>query len=454
MRCSSRGRRLLQVVALGASALLLGSCSFSIYDLPLPGGADVGSHPYSVTIYFNDVLDLVPQSAVKVDDVTVGKVTDVSLHGWQAKVTVQLNGDVHLADNARAELRQTSLLGEKFVALSQPPKGTAVGTLGNNDVIPLDHTSRNPQVEEVLSALALLLKGGGLAEIKTIDQELNNALGGREPQVRSLLNQLSTFMGQLDNNKSSIVTALRKVNRLALNVTKQKRQIITALDTMPGALRSLNAQRTDLVKMLKGLSRLSTVGTRVIKASKADTVRVLNNLVPVLTQLNAAGNSLTRDMQVFATYPFVDAAVGTTPVVARNMHIGDYTNLSVQADLKLQTVLQGLPGGPGGGGGGGGPLPTTPTGLPTLPTVSLPTASLPTLPGLGGTPGGGTGGGGGSGSPPLCQILGLCRGASSGFLAPVNATDYAPGVRRSLAQLNLPYDPKLVGLFLVGGGGQ
>ena len=41
--------------------------------MPLPGGADLGGDPYAVTVEFRDVLDLVPQSAVKVDDVTVGQ---------------------------------------------------------------------------------------------------------------------------------------------------------------------------------------------------------------------------------------------------------------------------------------------------------------------------------------------------------------------------------------------
>jgi phospholipid/cholesterol/gamma-HCH transport system substrate-binding protein len=35
------------------------------------------------------------------------------------------------------------------------------------------------------------------------------------------------------------------------------------------------------------------------------------------------------------TYPFVDAVVGKNPAQARNLHMGDYTNLSVQLDLNL-----------------------------------------------------------------------------------------------------------------------
>ena len=71
--------------------------------MPLPGGAEVGDNPYTVTVEFRDVLDLVPQSAVKVDDVTVGKVEDISLEGYTAEVTVELPQDVELPDNARRQ---------------------------------------------------------------------------------------------------------------------------------------------------------------------------------------------------------------------------------------------------------------------------------------------------------------------------------------------------------------
>ena len=69
--------RLKALIALLGAALMLSGCSFDVYKLPLPGGPDVGPDPITVTAQFRDVLDLVPDSTVKVDDVTVGKITDV-----------------------------------------------------------------------------------------------------------------------------------------------------------------------------------------------------------------------------------------------------------------------------------------------------------------------------------------------------------------------------------------
>ena len=52
-----------------------------------------------------------------------------------------------------------------------------------------------------------------------------------------------------------------------------------------------------------------------------------------------AGQNFPKSFQVFLTYPFVDEAVGRDPQVARNLHMGDYTNLSVNLDINA--------GGPG-----------------------------------------------------------------------------------------------------------
>jgi phospholipid/cholesterol/gamma-HCH transport system substrate-binding protein len=328
------------VAGLVSAVMVLSGCS--IYDAPLPGGADTGDNPMKIKVMFRDVLDLVPQSTVKVNDVTVGKVSEVKLKGYVAEVTLVVPGDLDLPDNARAEIRQTSLLGEKFVQLATPEE-PGTGKLSNNDVIGLDRTGRNPEVEEVFGALALLLNGGGVGQLKTIFSELNNAFEGREPELRSVLTQIRSFMSQLDQNKETIVAVLENTNRLALEIRKQDGTIKSALDDIPNALRSVNRQRDDLVKLLEALERLSGVGVRVIRASKESTINSLRDLAPVLEGFAKAGQSFPKSFQVFLTYPFVDAAIGRDPQVARNLHMGDYTNLAVNLDIDVANLPKVIP---------------------------------------------------------------------------------------------------------------
>jgi phospholipid/cholesterol/gamma-HCH transport system substrate-binding protein len=356
--------RLKALIALLGAALMLSGCSFDVYKLPLPGGVDVGSNPITIKAEFRDVLDLVPDSTVKVNDVTVGKITDISLSDYNAEVTMQLRSDTRLPQNAVAQIQQTSLLGEKLVDLSAPPTGASSTPLTSGDVIPLSRTGQNPEVEQVLGALSLLLNGGGVAQLQTITRELNKTLHGREGEARSVLHQIRLFSGQLDRHKSQIVHALQALDRLSTSLDKQRSTIDATLTELPSALHSINSQRHDLVKMLSALAHLSGVGVHVIKLSKQSTIDTLRSLSPVLGQLQASGSDFVNAFNVALTYPFVDEVVGRDPQVARNLQMGDYTNLDIKFDLSLDGL---------------GSLPSLPTGLPTsLPTLPTLPTSLPT----------------------------------------------------------------------------
>ncbi|MBT2453165.1 MCE family protein [Streptomyces sp. ISL-43] len=354
-----------------AGSLLLTGCEFNgLYDVPLPGGAAADGHSYRVTVEFQDVLDLVPQSTVKVNNVTVGAVEKVELDGWHARVRLRISDSVKLPGNAVAELRQTSMLGEKYVALSAPADTEPVGRLTDGARIPLSRSGRNPEIEEVLSALSALLNGGGVAQLHTITTELNKALEGREGRVKSLLSELDTFLGGLDAQKKEIVRALEGVDKLAATLAKEKKTIDQALTTVPPALKVLADERAKLTTMLTSLSALGETGTKVINASRDDVIANLRALQPILQQLNKAGADLPGALELLTTYPFPRNVVDAIK--------GDYVNLKVTADLDLRSVYGNLAGQP--------PKPAAPVppGLPGVPTPGPP--EVPALPGLPETP--------------------------------------------------------------------
>ncbi len=343
----------------GASALVLSGCNFTPYSLPLPGGADLGDHPYTVKAEFRDAMDIVPQGGVRSSDVTVGRITDVELKpgSWTALVTMEINGDTRLPDNTQATIRQTSLLGEKFISLDAPSEG-AFGRLGDGDTIGLENSGRNPELEEVLSAAALLFNGGGLDKINTITRELNHLMDGRETNIRDLIRNSTEFTQTLDQNKNAIIEALERINRLAVATNAQEDEIDVALRDIPPALEVLDDQREDLVKMLESLDRLGGVATEVIRTSKADTITDLRLLRPVLKGLADAGDSLVGILRQLPTFPFSDEIAGdsvaraaaacpenTVAVARAGACFGDYINLDVNLTLnpeQAQTLLLGV----------------------------------------------------------------------------------------------------------------
>jgi phospholipid/cholesterol/gamma-HCH transport system substrate-binding protein len=345
-------KRALAVAAACCVALTGCSADFKgVYDLPLPGGADIGDHPFRVTVQFADVLDLVPQAAVKVGDVPVGRVETIRLgeDGWTAETVVAVNGDVVLPSNAIARLRQSSLLGEKFIELG-PGTGTTPGKLGDGAVIPVSSTNRNPEFEEIFGALSLLLNGGGIGQLQTINRELSKVMDGNEEEIRLFLSTVETLMSDLDSHRSEITSALDGLNQLSTTLANRQKQVAGALTDLSPGLKSLSDQRTELVSMLQALDQLSGVGVDVITKSRDDLVADLTALAPILKRLADAGQSLPRSLEILPTFPFTDAVLDGIK--------GDYLNVYVSLI-------------PGRGAELPPPGEGTPPGLPTLP---LPTS--------------------------------------------------------------------------------
>ncbi|WAL65165.1 MCE family protein [Amycolatopsis cynarae] len=330
-------KRLALAATSVATALLLSGCGFGgIYTVPLPGGADVGDHPYTVKAQFRDVLDLVPRSGVKVNEVPVGRVESVSLSqdGWHAEVTMEINGDVKLPANALANIRQSSLLGEKYVELASPGQELAQGKLADGAEIPLARTSRSVDVEEVLGALSMLLNGGGVEQINTIAKELNAATSGRETDIRKLLDNANELVSTLDKQSGDITRALDGLNRLATTLNNQKDQIAGAIDGLGPGLAVLEQQRGQLVTMLQAMRNLSGVTVDTIQKSQADMVADLRALLPTLQKLGQAGANLPKSLELLLTYPFSDGATAGAK--------GDYFNLYADIDLNLKDIIDNL----------------------------------------------------------------------------------------------------------------
>jgi phospholipid/cholesterol/gamma-HCH transport system substrate-binding protein len=323
------------ITAVVASVALAG-CTFNgAYDLPLPGKVVGSSDGYKVTAEFDDVVSVVPRTLVMANDVPVGQVDSIgrSKDGWHAVVVMTIKKSILLPKNATADVQQTSLLGEKYIALNAPPGSSIAkdGRLADGAYIPLSSTTRDPEVEDVLGALSALLSGGGVAQLHTISVELNKAFDGRQADVRAALTQLNTFVNSLDHQKSDIVAAMGSINTLTATLNRERSTIGAALDSFAPALKVLNQQHRGLVRMLTSLDRLGKVGTNVIEQSRANVVASLKALGPTLKGLADAGNSLVPGLMLMASFPF--------PPAAATLAKGDYSNALFAMNFDLNQLL-------------------------------------------------------------------------------------------------------------------
>lgn len=312
---------------LGLTATGCGMIGGGVYETDLPGGADLGSDPIVITADFADVLDLVPQSSVKVDNVEVGQVNRILLNkdGKSARVELKLNSKVRLPEGTDARLQQTSLLGEKFVALIRPAS-PGVARLGDGAHLGIAQTSHAAEVEEVLGALSLVLNGGGVGQFQEISKELQNVSEGRPEEIKAFLRRINTFVSGLDDRKESLTAALDGLERLGASLEADKEKIVTALEDLSPGMQVLVDQRKQLVAMLSSLDKLSKVTVDTLNTAQKDIIADFKALEPILEQLAKAGTDLPNALQILLTYPFPDAVLQAIK--------GDYFNGFVTTNFR------------------------------------------------------------------------------------------------------------------------
>lgn len=331
MNHSRRGQIWVTTLAAVLVALMSGCGWRGLNSLPLPGTAGGGPGSYFVDVQLPDVTTLQQNSRVRVGDVTVGNVNKIERQGWHALVRLRLAGDVDLPANATAKLGQSSLLGSVYIELA-PPTGVAPrGKLHQGSLIPLSSAGMYPTTEQTLSAVSLLLNGGGLGQIQDITQALSTAFAGRERDLRSLIGQLDKFVTYLNDQSGDIIAATDKLNKLVGQFAADKPVVDRALKTIPDALAVLKDQRAQLVDAVDQLGKFAALTAKAVNQTKESLVAELRQVGPVLDSLANAGPALTRSLSQLATYPWPNETLD-------KWLRGDYANLSAVIDLTLSRI--------------------------------------------------------------------------------------------------------------------
>lgn len=300
-------------------------------SLPLPGTEGGGPGSYTIQAQLPDVSNIQPNSRVQIGDVTVGNVTKIERQGYHALVTMVLNGDVNLPENATATIGQTSLLGSLHVELAPPKNAAGEGKLRQGSVIPLSAGGAYPSTEQTLAALSMLLNGGGIGHIQEITTELSVAFGGRENDLRSLIEQLDQFIANVNNQTDDVIAATDSLNNLVSQFADQKPVVDRALKTIPSALSTLKEQRQNLVDALDLLGKFAALVNMSASQTKDALVKELKDLGPVLESLANAGPALTRSLSFYSTFPFPKETL-------TKWFRGDYANLTAIVDLTLSRL--------------------------------------------------------------------------------------------------------------------
>ncbi|MGW0021561.1 MCE family protein [Rhodococcus sp. NPDC003382] len=330
-----RGTPAMLLAAAVVASTASGCAWDGVNSLPLPGTPGRGEGSYTFTVEMADVGTLESNSPVMIDDVVVGSVGRMVVHGWHADIEVSVEKDVAVPANAVATVGQTSLLGSSHLALNAPAGSPPEGRLAPGATIGLDRSATYPSTERTLAAAAVVLNRGGLGQIGDIVTNLNDALGGREDAVRDLLTRLDTFVGTLDTQRADIVATIDGLERLAGTVSGQRDVVADVLDRLPAALETLLRERPAFTTALDRLRTFSDTATGVVTDTRQDLVTNLEHLEPTLRALADVGADLDKALAYATVYPYGQS------VIDRAVR-GDYLNLFATVDLTVPRLQREL----------------------------------------------------------------------------------------------------------------
>jgi len=321
------GRRGLVFVL---AVLVLASCDWrGIANMPLPVGRGTGSNHMTIYVQMPDTLALNTNSRVRVADVWVGTVRDIRLKNWVATLTLDVDPTVKLPANATAKIGQTSLLGTQHVELAAP-KNPSPRPLKSGDTIPLMNSSAYPTVERTLASVAVILTGGGIANLDVIQTEILNILDGHVDQVREFLSRLDTFVGELNHRRDDLTRAIDSTNQLLTIVANHNDTLDRVLTDIPPLIQHFADTRQLFADATESLGRFSDVANRVLSDTRPNLHQSLQSLQRPLEQLERAAPFVIGALKLGLTAPF---DIDDVEKVIR----GDYVNVSGALDLTLST---------------------------------------------------------------------------------------------------------------------
>jgi phospholipid/cholesterol/gamma-HCH transport system substrate-binding protein len=166
---------------------------------------------YKVYVFFDNTAGLDPDSSVKIAGVDAGKVESIELFAGKARVTIRVNEDITLYQDATARIKSIGLLGDKFLELttgSRPPALEGGNTIKDaKSVAEIDDLVRN--ITELSVSVGELVADIRDPEIKSafrqtlfnmrdLTTDVKDLVAENKGQIGNIVDRMESVVAQLD----------------------------------------------------------------------------------------------------------------------------------------------------------------------------------------------------------------------------------------------------------------
>lgn len=277
-------------------AALLVAFSVVAASCALPGNV-TGSR--EISAMFDDVGDLVTGHSVQVADVRIGSVTDIELtDDYRARVTMSIKDDVFVPRESRALLRTTSLLGEKFIELRPIDEDDPLAGTDLVDGDTIDESTEAPELEFVTERAVEILGSVVASDVATLVETGSIGFAERGPELRSLVEDLSTISGTLADQTDELVRIIDALDGATATLAEGATDIDSLLVNLAETTGVLADSRDEAIDAVRELTRLAQIQNDTVFEPYLDVVNTQ------IQQLDAILAEVDRDQQQVADVIF------------------------------------------------------------------------------------------------------------------------------------------------------
>ena len=193
-----------QLVVFGVISIAI--VSYTVFDLL---GVRLTNRPFAVTMELPTGGGIFDGAEVAYRGVAVGRVSAVKLTTGQVTLTLQIDHGERIPSNSVAHVYDLSAVGEQYVDLVPPVSSTpSAGYLHAGSVIPASQTTTPLRISTVLYDIESFVAGLNPRDLQVLGTEGAAAFAGTGPQLKSILADTTTILGQLAQTQDATARLL------------------------------------------------------------------------------------------------------------------------------------------------------------------------------------------------------------------------------------------------------
>ena len=239
-----------------------------------------------------------PGNDVRINDVSVGQVRSIGLEGLDAKVTFSVDPDVTLGTATRAEIRQASLLGDRYIALT-PGDGAR---LAEGDTLPRENTARAGDVEGLLAAGAGFAAPLSADDVNQVLWAFDRTYGGDPEKLGRLIDAAAQASATFRSMGDELAATIDQVDAMTAAMAPHTEELAASLQRFADGFDALAAHSGGITAFVAELDSFSTQASDLLARNRDALAGFGGNLTQVLGEVH--GSLAAVDEALLGLYDF------------------------------------------------------------------------------------------------------------------------------------------------------